>query len=100
MGGIIKTPIDALIVVVLVCVIGGLTIAFVRAKRPELWRRLWLAWGLLFVVIEVVGAFYSNTLSENIVASVPLPILIGATIALAAILSIHWWDLARRTGRK
>jgi uncharacterized membrane protein YfcA len=92
----IQTPIDAVIIVTLVCVIGGLAAAFVRARRPELWRRLWLAWALLFVVIEFLGALNANTLSENIVASVPLPILIGVTIALAAILSIHWWDLARR----
>ena len=92
----IKSPVDVLVIAMLVTVIFGLVTAFVRAKRPKLWRRLWLLWGIAFLVIELVGAPFGQTLSENIVGSLPLWVVIAGTWVVAAILSIHWWDLARR----
>ena len=67
-------------------------------------RRYWF-WILispfvLFAVLDVVGylllpwGYYP--LTDWLVANIPLPWLIGGTMALAAILSWHWWDVWKK----
>lgn len=87
---------DIVVVVMLVALIVGLAYAFVRAGRSPLWRRLFLLWGLLFLGLEVVGGMSDNTLSENIVSSLPLEQVLLGTWIVAIILSIHWIDLGKR----
>jgi hypothetical protein len=92
----IKTPIDAMIVVTLNLIVFGLAFAFIRAKRPREWVATWFAFGVIFLGLEILGAQTANTLSDNIVASVPLYVLIPATLAVPLLLCAHWIDLATR----
>jgi hypothetical protein len=72
---------------------------FISAKRPRSWIVRWGLWGLLFFVFEIWGAQSGNTLSENIISSVPLWLVIAATWVGAGILTIHWLDLKDRLSR-
>lgn len=84
---------DFVVFVILLAAMLGITTAF-YTKQFTTWKLLWILWGVvLFWFFEIIGAASHNTLSENLVRSIPLPVLIGGTIVLCVILSVHWVDL-------
>jgi hypothetical protein len=93
---VVFSTFDCVVLATLVSIIILSQIAFARAGRSLKWRLIWLCVGLLFLVIEFMGAFTGNTFSENLVRSIPLWILEVGTVVVAVILMIHWFDLWNR----
>jgi hypothetical protein len=68
-----------------------------RAHRPLRWIAGWGAWFAHFWINEILGALDGgNTLSENLVQSVPMEWLAAGTVLLGVDLLIHWPDLNKR----
>ena len=95
----IASWVDLVVIITLVTTAIALIAFFISAKRPRNWIVRWGLWGLLFFIFEFWGAQSGNTLSENIVGSVPLWLIIAATWVGAGILTIHWLDLKDRLTR-
>jgi hypothetical protein len=90
------TPIDYLVAGMFLAIFGYSIFSMVRARRPNWVIGLIAAWLIGFIAIEVIGTFTANTISENLVDSIPLPVMIVGTLVCAAILCVHWYDLWKR----
>jgi hypothetical protein len=87
---------DFVVFVAILAAMLGIITAF-YSKRFTAWKWLWVLWGVvLFWFFEIIGALSGNTLSENLVRSIPLPLLIVGTVGMCIVLNIHWIDLWQR----
>jgi hypothetical protein len=91
-----NSPIDYAVALSLIAIMVYSIFSMVRARRPAWIIGLIAVWAIGFIVIEIVGAFTQNTISENLVGSIPLPVMIIGTLFIAVVLCVHWYDLWKR----
>jgi hypothetical protein len=93
---LIRDPFDLVVFAVLFVALAAVEYRMWRARRALLWRVVFGAVFGLFFVAEFVAAFSDNTLSANMLSSIPLRDMELGTLLIAVTLEIHWYRLDRQ----
>jgi hypothetical protein len=96
---------DAFIGLMFLVIIAAMVAKWIDRKRRGTrvsWKAIvaWASWGAQFLLYEALfqwdGDPTTPTLSEMMVGSVPLWLMLGGTWFVCGALLVHWWDLDRR----